>query len=183
MRDPWLKSPWYRRVGWWELIVGVVLIVLGILSLIRPSLAVTGLVVAYGIAGVIVGVADILLYIRVERFTGFGPIVSLISGVLSVMAGVVILVHPGVGMAVISVLFAVWFITHCVSRLANLSHVRLTAGRGMYYLALALNIVGLIAGALLLVMPAGSLAVLGYVAALYLIVLGVESVVMAFLPL
>ena len=87
-----MKTPWYRRVVWWELLAGITLIVLGTISLFRPSLAVKGLVYAYGIAGVIAGVADILLYIRVERFTGFGPIVSLVSGVLSVMSGVVILV-------------------------------------------------------------------------------------------
>ena len=94
MRTPWQKRPWYRRVGWWDLLVGVALIALGAVSLMNPDLAVTGLTYAYGIAGVIVGVADILRYIRVERFTGLGPLVSLVSGVLSVMSGVVILVHP-----------------------------------------------------------------------------------------
>lgn len=63
-----MKTPWYRRVVWWELLAGITLIVLGTISLFRPSLAVKGLVYAYGIAGVIAGVADILLYIRVERF-------------------------------------------------------------------------------------------------------------------
>ena len=178
-----MKTPWYRRVVWWELLAGITLIVLGTISLFRPSLAVKGLVYAYGIAGVIAGVADILLYIRVERFTGFGPIVSLVSGVLSVMSGVVILVNTGVGMAVFSFLFAFWFITHSVSRLANLSRVRFLAGRGTYYFTLALNVIGLILGVLLLVAPSTSFLALGYVAAMYLIVLGVESLVMAFLPL
>ena len=177
------RTPWYRRVNWWELIAGIVMIALGIASLARPSLAVTGLVYAYGIAGVIVGVADILRYIRVERYTGFGPIVSLIAGVLSVMAGVVILVNPQVGMAVFSLLFALWFITHCVSRMASLSRVRLVAGRGAYYAALVLNLIGLVLGVLLVVLPAASLLALGYLAGVYLIVLGVESLVMAFVVL
>lgn len=177
------RTPWYRRVNWWELIAGIVMIALGIASLARPSLAVTGLVYAYGIAGVIVGVADILRYIRVERYTGFGPIVSLIAGVLSVMAGVVILVNPQVGMAVFSLLFALWFITHCVSRMASLSRVRLAAGRGAYYAALVLNLIGLVLGVLLVVLPAASLLALGYLAGVYLIVLGVESLVMAFVVL
>lgn len=96
------------------------------------------------------------------------------------MAGVVILVHPRVGIAVFSLLFAVWFIAHCISRLAGLSRVRLAAGRGMYCFALALNLIGLVAGILLAVMPFSAAAVLGYLAALYLIALGVESVAMAF---
>ena len=177
------RTPWYRRVNWWELIAGIVMIALGIASLTRPSLAVTGLVYAYGIAGVIVGVADILRYIRVERYIGFGPIVSLIAGVLSVMAGVVILVNPQVGMAVFSLLFALWFITHCVSRMASLSWLRFVAGRGAYYAALVLNLIGLVLGVLLVVLPAASLLALGYLAGVYLIVLGVESLVMAFVAL
>ena len=177
------RTPWYRRVNWWELIAGIVMIALGIASLTRPSLAVTGLVYAYGIAGVIVGVADILRYIRVERYTSFGPIVSLIAGVLSVMAGVVILVNPQVGMAVFSLLFALWFITHCVSRMASLSWLRFVAGRGAYYAALVLNLIGLVLGVLLVVLPAASLLALGYLAGVYLIVLGVESLVMAFVVL
>lgn len=183
MRDPWERTPWYRRVNWWELMAGIVMIALGIVSLARPSLAVTGLVYAYGAAGVIVGVADILRYIRVERYTGFGPMVSLVAGVLSVMAGVVILVNPRVGMAVFSLLFALWFITHCVSRLASLSRVRLAAGRGAYYAALVLNLMGLVLGAVLVVLPTASLLALGYLAAGYLIVLGAESLVMAFVAL
>lgn len=177
------RTPWYRRVNWWELIAGIVMIALGIASLARPSLAVTGLVYAYGAAGVIVGVADILRYIRVERYTGFGPMVSLVAGVLSVMAGVVILVNPRVGMAVFSLLFALWFITHCVSRLASLSWLRFVAGRGAYYAALVLNLIGLVLGVLLVVLPAASVLTLGYLTAVYLIVLGVESLVMAFVTL
>lgn len=183
MRDPWERTPWYRRVNWWELIAGIVMIALGIVSLARPSLAVTGLVYAYGAAGVIVGVTDILRYIRVERYTGFGPMVSLIAGVLSVMAGVVILVNPRVGMAVFSLLFALWFITHCVSRLASLSWLRFVAGRGAYYAALVLNLIGLVLGVLLVVLPAASVLTLGYLTAVYLIVLGAESLVMAFVTL
>ena len=183
MRDPWERTPWYRRVNWWELIAGIVMIALGIASLARPSLAVTGLVYAYGAAGVIVGVADILRYIRVERYTGFGPMVSLVAGVLSVMAGVVILVNPRVGMAVFSLLFALWFITHCVSRLASLSWLRFVAGRGAYYAALVLNLMGLVLGAVLVVLPTASILTLGYLAGVYLIVLGMESLVMAFLGL
>lgn len=177
------RTPWYRRVNWWELIAGIVMIALGIASLARPSLAVTGLVYAYGAAGVIVGVADILRYIRVERYTGFGPMVSLVAGVLSVMAGVVILVNPRVGMAVFSLLFALWFITHCVSRLASLSWLRFVAGRGAYYAALVLNLIGLVLGVLLVVLPAASVLTLGYLTAVYLIVLGAESLVMAFVAL
>ena len=70
-----MRDGWYRRIGWWELAVGAILVVLGVASLVMPDLAATGLIYAYGIGGLAAGIADILLYIRVERFTGFGPVV------------------------------------------------------------------------------------------------------------
>lgn len=52
---------------------------LSIFTLARPDSALTGFVVVCGVVAIIMGVADILLYVKVLRFTGFGPIVSLLS--------------------------------------------------------------------------------------------------------
>ena len=98
--------------GWLELVEGILLILLSIYTIIRPDRALTGWIVLYGLIAVIMGVADILLYIRVERFTGFGPIISLVSGALSVMTGVMLLVYPNAGKWVMSLLFPLWFLTH-----------------------------------------------------------------------
>ena len=51
--------------GWLELAVGILMILLGIWALARPELALTGMVFAYGIAAVMMGVADIILYFQV----------------------------------------------------------------------------------------------------------------------
>ena len=79
--------------GWMELIEGVLLIILGVLNLIRPQNALTGIVMIFGLIAVITGIADIVFYIKMEMHTGFGPTISLISGILSVMAGFMLLVH------------------------------------------------------------------------------------------
>ena len=100
--------------GWLELAIGMMLIVLGILALARPDFVLDSMVFAYGIAAVVMGVADIILYIRVERYTGFGPILSMISGILSVMTGVMLMVYPRAGVLVLTVLFPIWFIAHCI---------------------------------------------------------------------
>ena len=65
--------------GWFELFIGILLIALGVWVFVNPSHALTGMAFAYGIAAVIMGVLDIVLYARVERYTGWGPVVSLIS--------------------------------------------------------------------------------------------------------
>lgn len=166
-------------LGWLELVIGIVLIALGVLAFAKPDLALTSLVFAYGIAAVVMGVADMILYIQVDRYTGFGPILSLISGILSVMSGVMLMVYPRTGFLVLTVLFPIWFIAHCISRLTHLNHIRLVAGDGVYYFTLVINIIGLFLGFLMLLNPLFTLTTIRYFASAYLILLGIDSVVMA----
>lgn len=165
--------------GWLELAIGIVLIVLGILAFAKPDLALTGLVFAYGISAVVMGVADIILFIKVERYTGFGPMLSLISGVLSVMTGLMLVAYPGTGALVLTVLFPIWFIAHSVSRLAHLGYIRFVAGDGIYSFTLIVNVIGLVLGVLMAFNPLFTLTTIRYFASAYLILLGIDSVVMA----
>ena len=165
--------------GWLELVIGLLLIVLGILAFLKPELALTSLVFAYGIAAMAMGVADILLFIHVERYTGLGPVLSLVSGILSVMAGIMLVAYPRTGVLVLTILFPIWFIAHCISRLTHLSHIRLMLGSGRFYFLLSLNIIGLVLGILMLLDPLFTLSSIRCFASIYLILLGIDSVVMA----
>lgn len=165
--------------GWLELGLGIVLIILGVWAFANPNLALTGMVIAYGIAAIIMGIADILLFVQVERYTGFGPALSLVAGILSVMSGVMLVVYPRTGTLVLTLLFPIWFIAHCISRLTHLYHIRLIAGSGIYVFILTINIIGLILGVMMLLSPLFTLTTIRYFASAYLILLGVDSVVMA----
>lgn len=166
--------------GWLECILGILLIILGIFTFANPHKTLTGIVVIYGILAVVMGVTDILLYVRIERYTGFGPIVSLISGILSVMSGMMLLAYPNAGKLILSLLFPIWFIAHCISRLSHLHTIRLTAGNLIHYLTLALNILGLALGFMMMFRPVVSLISVSYIVGAYLILLGIDSIIMAF---
>lgn len=128
------------------------------------------------------GIADIILYVQVERYTGFGPVISLISGILSVMSGMMLLVYPRAGALVLTLLFPIWFIAHCISRLAHLPHIRLVAGSGMYTLSLVIQIVGLILGIMMFLRPLFTLATIRCFGGCYLILLGIDSILLAVSP-
>ena len=165
--------------GWFELIIGIMLVVLGIFTFIRPGSTLTGIVILYGLVAVITGISDLIFYVRTERYTGFGPAVSLISGIFSIMAGVMLLVYPKAGAMVLTLLFPIWFIAHCISRLAHQPHVRRIAGSGMHTLTLIINIIGLILGFMMLLSPLFTLATLRNFAGIYLILLGIDSILMS----
>ena len=166
--------------GWLELVIGILLIALGILTFAKPELVLTSLAFLYGISAVVMGIADIILYIQVERYTGFGPMLSLVSGILSVMAGVMLMVYPRTGVLVLTVLFPIWFIAHCISRLAHLNHIRFVAGNGIFYFSLVIHIIGLILGCLMLLNPLITLTTIRFFEVVYLFLVGVDGVVMFF---
>lgn len=171
------------RFGWMELMIGILLVGLGILTFVKPGGILTGIVVIYGLIAAITGVADIIFYIRMERHMGFAPTLALVAGVLSVMAGLMLLIYPGIGEGVISILFPLWFITHCVSRLSHLGIVRITAGRGYYYFTMIINIIGIIVGILMIVQPETALLAVNYLIGFYLLLLGIDNIVLSFSPL
>lgn len=169
--------------GWSELIVGLLLILLGIFAFIRPESMLTGAVVVYGIIAIVLGIEDIVVYSRLSRFTGFGPMLSLISGILSVMCGVMLIANPNVGKWALTVLLPIWFIAHCISGLTRANLIRLVGNPFYYYFSLILNILGLVLGFMMIFSPALSfvtIRVICYMAAVYLILFGIESVIAAF---
>ena len=168
--------------GWIELIAGILMIALGIYTLLRPDGMLTGAVVIYGLFAVIMGVCDIVIYARISRFTGFGPMVSLISGILSVMCGFMLLANPSVGKWALTVLLPIWFIAHSISGLTHTPLIRMMGGP-FYVMSLTMDILGLVLGMLMLLSPALSfitLHALGYVVAVYLILFGIEAIISAF---
>ncbi len=123
-----------KRLGWLELIEGILLLILGIITLFQPREALRSFVAVYGIIALLTGLVDIAFYIVMERHTGFGPTISLVTGILSVLAGCALIAHPEIGLNLLLIIFPIWFLTHCISRLTHLNIVRLVAGKGSYYL-------------------------------------------------
>lgn len=97
--------------GWLELAIGILLIGLGIYSFFEPMDILMGLVFLYGLAALATGIGDIVFYCRMDRHLGFGPTLSLVSGILSVMAGFVLAIHPSAGSWAVVLLFPP--VVHC----------------------------------------------------------------------
>ena len=166
------------RYGWLELILGILLILLGIYTLINPGSMFRGVTVVYGILAVITGVSDIVFYAKTERYIGLGPTIALVSGILSILAGLMLLMYPNAGVLIMTLLLPIWFIAHSVSRLTHLPLVRLV-GKFYYYFTMIVNILGIILGCLMIICPGVALFSTGFIIGCYLILLGLDCVVMA----
>ena len=77
------------------------------------------------------------------------------------------------------ILFPLWFITHCISRLTHLPLIRMTAGTGYYYFTLIVNILGLLLGFVMIFNPLMSFFSVSYIIGGYLILIGIDHLVLA----
>ncbi len=168
------KSKWMNVFG---LIISVLLIIFGAYTLTRPDAALESATIIYGVLAILMGVFDIAAYVKLERRTGFGPVAALVTGMISVIAGVLILFEPVAGTLALVWLFPIWFICHCVSRLMSLGITRMIGGNVYYYFSLVVNIIGLVVGIMMCFDPLLSMFTMAYMVGFYLILLGVDGVV------
>lgn len=167
------------KYAWVELIEGILLIIVGLISFIHPVSILRWAVIIYGIMALITGIVDIVFYAKTERYVGFGPTLSLVTGVLSILAGLMLLCYPNAGVWIVSLLMPIWFIAHAISRLTHLNFIRIAAGSFYYYFTLILNIVGIILGFFMIISPNIAIFSVGFIIGIYLILLGVDSIVFA----
>lgn len=169
--------------GWFELVAGILLIAPRNFHVYpsgkRPYMDNSYL----RFTAIVMGVEDIVVYVKSARFTGFGPMLSLISGIMSVMCGIMILAYPEAGKWALTLLFPIWFIAHCISRLAHIGIIRMFECSFYYYFTVAVNIVGILLGFFMVFSPVltfVTMRTVAYIAAVYLILFGSESIVAAF---
>lgn len=167
-------------LGWVEIVLGILMVGLGIYTMMNPGTAITAIVIAYAIAAIVSGIADFVIYYKLERRGGFGSAMMIISGILNVLVGILLLFNIGAGAWTLSILFPVWFIIHCVARLANLDFVKTFGSRFEYWVTLIANVLGIIFGIIILFNPFAGAVSLVYFVAFYLLVMGLSSIINGF---
>lgn len=163
-------------IGWFELIVGIILIIFGVVIMRQPVGVLTWIVILCGVLAILSGIGDIVLYVKMEQFTGFGPIVSLVTGILSVMAGFMLAAYPEAGNWAIAMILPIWIIAHCISRLSHLQYMKMHYGMTYYTISLILNILGLLVGILLIFRPMITILSMGVLVGGFMIIEGVELI-------
>lgn len=169
----------YTHFEWMELLSGILLVLLGIFTFIRPGKLLTGFILLYGLLALLTGISDVIFYVKTERYIGIGPTVSLVSGILSILSGLMLLFYPGIAKWALAVFFPLWFITHCVSRLSHLSFLNQFLEPGYCTFRMIVNVIGLILGCLLLIFPHASFMTLNYLVGIYLVLAGIDNIMFA----
>lgn len=160
---------------WWLLaIIGVLTVIVGFVALIYPgpTLLVVGLL--FGIWLVIWGAFAI--YRGVADTGGAGwRVLSVIIGVLGVLAGIVLIVRPGQSVLTLVLVIGIWWIITGILEL-----IQGIAVKDYRWTNIILGLIGAAAGLIILVWPGIGLVTLVFIVGFTLIFRGTLETVLAF---
>jgi uncharacterized membrane protein HdeD (DUF308 family) len=157
---------------------GVLAVILGVVMLMWPGPSIVVAAVLFGVYLVVSGIALVILAFSLPA-SGVSRFLNFISGVASVILGILAFRHFGQGYAVL--LLAIWigigFIFRGVAAVGSAVSEPKFPGRGW---AIFFGLISIIAGVVVLAYPFDSIVTLALVVGIWLIILGVMEVISGF---
>jgi uncharacterized membrane protein HdeD (DUF308 family) len=161
----------------WVLGFGVLTLLAGLLTLAWPGRTIVVVAVLFGVQLVVAGIFRFVAALAAdEESSGTRALLALL-GVLSFIIGLYALRNVLVTIAALALLLGIfWIVNGAVETFAALSH-RGMQGRGW---TIFMGLLSVVAGVVVLVYPAISLATLAVVLGFWLLVYGVMEIMLAF---
>ncbi|NJP41614.1 hypothetical protein HCH52_11230 [Oscillospiraceae bacterium HV4-5-C5C] len=169
----------FKHVRITESAFAVLFIGLAVLTWIFPGRALETLAVFYGIAALLSGLVDLLLYLWTRQKSPWFAVGTLLPATISVLAGILLVIWPKAAAEALAIVFAIGFIAHSIAKLSGLSALRRYVSRPTYYLSLTMDCLGLGLGIVLLFSPYLSALLLNAFIGLALLALGISSLRLA----
>jgi len=129
-----------KRFYW----IGVVLIVAGVLACLAPLITAFFIAMTIGVVFTAVGVLEIFAWFQLEDRKGQGA--QMVQGVLFLLAGLIMLLYPGLNLKILSLVLTIYFGVAGVTRISAAMRIRPREGWGFVMLD---GVLSLLLGAML----------------------------------
>jgi uncharacterized membrane protein HdeD (DUF308 family) len=166
-----------KTVWWLVLLRGALMVLFGIIALVSPGIALLTLVWVFGIYSILDGIAAVALGIRTRGEPHW--VWTIVQGVVSVLAGFVALVWPGVTALALLFLIAFWAILLGVGEIGGAFASR-QRGSNAWGWTLAAGVLNILFGVLLLIWPASGILTLVWLVGIFALAGGVALILLAF---
>lgn len=171
------------RIGkdlWWAVLLrGVFAIVFGIVALVWPSVTVWALVVVFGAYAIVDGISAIIRSVQARKVES-GWVWWLLGGVVSLIAGIVAFVWPGITALAAVFVIGIWAIMGGILEIAGSVRLRKLDGAAHWGLLLFAGILELLFGMVLVFFPVSGILSIVWLVGVFALLLGVLFVVSAF---
>lgn len=167
--------------GWSGALIamGILSIVLGILVLAWPGATLLVVAITFGLQLIVAGAVRLSMSRDLPSDPGWLRPVSMVLGVLSIVAGIICLFRPGTSLFVIAIFIAAGWIAEGFAALAQGFGSERTTGARVFLIVS--GVVSVIAGFVVAIFPGSSLVLLARIAGIMLILIGIAELVTAFM--
>ncbi len=164
--------------NWWLLALrGVFAIIFGLIALFAPGIALRAFIIVFGVYAIIDGIAAVVIAIQ-ERgsLSRWGWV--LFEGIISILAGIVAFVYPGLTALALLFVVAIYAILTGILEIVAAFVIRGFAARE-WALGIA-GILSIIFGIILFIRPGAGLLAILWLVGIYAIIFGILFIVRAF---
>lgn len=167
------------KFGWANLIIGLLLIILGFVSVLQPESNLISLALLFGVVAIVKGVLDIFEAQEYKQLTGSKVTGLTFLGILDVILGILLISNYNITAATLPFIFSIWFI---VDSFVGLFRFDILGSRasGHYIINLILSIFGIILGFMLLFNPLTAALTLSFMISFYFFIFGLMNIFIAF---
>lgn len=163
--------------NWWVFLLrGLFALAFGVIALLQPSIALGALILLFAIYAIADGIGHLIALFSGLRVSPWW--VQLLSGLLSLAAGVIALVSPGLTAAALLILVATWAIVTGVLSMVTAIRFRTVIDNEWLYVLGGLLSVAL--GVLFVAMPGAGILSLVWLLGVYALAMGVLLIAFAF---
>ena len=169
------------KAVWWLVlmrgILGVIFgVIFGVIALVSPDIALLTLVWLFGFYAILDGIAAIVIGIRTRGEPHW--VWTIVQGVVSVLAGAIALIWPGVTALTLLFVVAFWAIVLGIGEIGGAFASRNSASNAWGW-TLAAGILNVIFGVLLLIWPASGILTLIWLVGIFTLAGGIALIVLA----
>lgn len=158
----------------WAIVISVVTMVLGLVMIFWPGVSAVAVCYLMGAVCIAAGIYEIIRYFDLGLI-GVLFRYDLFLGIMSVLAGVLLILHPNGALAILPVILGFYIILASVFSIQISTEARHFGFSG-WWLSLAMGIIGAAFGVLMILDPFSGAAALMVFTGVSLLVTGIESI-------
>jgi uncharacterized membrane protein HdeD (DUF308 family) len=166
-----------KAMWWLVLLRGILMVLFGIIALMWPGIALLTLVWLFGAYAVLDGITAIVIGVRARGEPHW--VWTVVQGVVSVLAGVIALVWPGVTAFALLFVVAFWAIVLGIGEIGAAMASR-RRGSSAWGWTLAAGILNVVFGVVLLIWPATGILALIWLVGIFMVAGGIALITLAF---
>ena len=165
-----------KRIWIFAMIRGVLAIIFGLIALFAPIATAIALAIVIGVFAIVTGVFDIIEAIRHRGSSSM--VLRIVLGAVSILFGILVLVWPGISLAILVIVVGVWAIVTGVLQVMSSVRHRAVPDSGWVWGIIG-GAVSILFGVVVLIWPTAGLVTVIWIIGIWAVVWGIILIVLA----